>query len=185
VSGHEALDLARVAGIEVRTEGRDLVLTVPEATPDAAIDLIRRNKHSILALLADPAVAWSSESWEAFLQERTNLLQVDHELQPIQARGLAFETCIMEWLARTPIYTTHDMCGHCSVLEEADDPLLPVGLGGVGEAWLHRACIAPWRAARRAAAITAFTGMGIAMPSTAAPFSVPQNVEALGRSSSA
>jgi hypothetical protein len=179
MSGHEALDAARAAGVSVDTDGTDLVLTVPEPTPKTVIDLLKRNKLSILALLGDQSVPWTAQDWQALYIERAKLLQLDEGLPPAQASALAYEACLMEWLVRNAVYTTPQACCHCSGPERAGQSLLPIGIGGAGEAWMHQACVVPWRAARRAEAISALASMELAAPAPDALFSVPQTIDRL------
>jgi hypothetical protein len=60
MSALRALDAARAASIEVRLDGKDLVLSGASTPPTAVIDMLRRHKHSIVELLRQRYIAGTS-----------------------------------------------------------------------------------------------------------------------------
>ena len=56
MSAFRTLDAARAAGIEVRLDGKDLVLSGDSEPPPDVLDMLRRHKLSIVALLQRPLV---------------------------------------------------------------------------------------------------------------------------------
>ena len=76
----------------------------------------------------------------------------------------AFDILLAELLDRTFLRTRRpDRCAHCGGLEASNAVLKPIGWG-VRHAWLHDGCSAPWREARRIAAIAKMATMGIVSP---------------------
>jgi hypothetical protein len=93
----------------------------------------------------------------------------DHVERVIQIRGLprpeaeraTYEIVLVELLDVTHPNTLPDRCAHCGKPETPDATLV-----GWGErhAWLHSACIASWRALRRAKAEDDLGRLGVARP---------------------
>ena len=76
----------------------------------------------------------------------------------------AFDILLAELLDPTFLRTRRpDRCAHCGGLEASNAVLKPIGWG-VRHAWLHDGCSAPWREARRIAAIAKMATMGIVSP---------------------
>jgi hypothetical protein len=173
VSAYRALDAARAAGMLVQVDGKDLtILVTGEPTPDV-IDMLRRNKLSIVALLQQElrqkrllhlVQPWDADDWRAFFAERTAIAEFDGGLLRAEAEARAFHCCVAEWLLSNPIDSSPDRCLGCGKAEKTDDPLLAIGVVGAGQAWLHRDCVRAWHSARIAAAITALSAMNIATP---------------------
>ena len=78
MSAFRALDAARAAGVEVRLDGKDLVLSAASEPPTDVLDMLRRHKRSIVGLLQQryiaglpqPARPWDPEDWQALYDER-------------------------------------------------------------------------------------------------------------------
>src|SRR6185312_3752986 len=73
----------------------------------------------------------------------------------------AFACCIAEWLNRNPQRSWPGRCFGCGAYESSHDRLLPIGIGGAGQVWLHSGCSSAWYAGRQAEAIAALATMGI------------------------
>ena len=78
MSAFLALDAARAAGVEVRLKEKNLVLSCVRAPPPDILDMLRRHKHSIVALLQRPPVPrpslepsqpWDRDEWQSFFDE--------------------------------------------------------------------------------------------------------------------
>ena len=79
MSAFHALDAARATGIEVRLDGKDLVLSGASVPPTDVLDMLRRHKRSIVGLL-QPAQLWDAVDWRAFFDERAAVAEFDRGL---------------------------------------------------------------------------------------------------------
>jgi hypothetical protein len=138
MSAAEALKAARIAGVELRLDGDDLVLEASSPPPDTVLDRLSRHKPGIVALLRHGWNGWTAEDWQAFFDERAAIAEFDGGLPRAQAEGRAFACCVVEWLNRNFA---------CSLPECT---LVPLS---------HSRC---WPSARKAEAIAALATMGIA-----------------------
>jgi hypothetical protein len=103
MSPFDALAAARNAGIDIATDGGDLVLEAPVPPPAELLERLRRHKAAIVELLQPRADGWSAEDWQAFFNERAAIAEFDGGLQRPKAEVQAFSECVAEWLnhART------------------------------------------------------------------------------------
>jgi hypothetical protein len=163
MSAFKALDAARAAGIDVRLDGKDLALSATCEPPFDVLDMLRRHKLSIVALL-DLTQPWDPAEWLAYFDERAGIAEFDGGLPRAEAEARAFYCCVSEWLLRNPIASSPDRCLQCGKATRNDDPLLAIGVVGAGQAWLHRDCVPVWHSARKAAAVAALDTMGISCP---------------------
>jgi hypothetical protein len=129
---------------------------------DRWLPAIRQNKVAIMRLLRPGGDGWSAGEWQALFDARAGIAEVNGGLSRARAEGRALEWCLAEWLIRNPAYSSPDGCFGCDVGEHPHDRLLPVGIGGTGQVWLHSRCQPVWYAGRRAEAIVALAAMGIA-----------------------
>ena len=164
MSAAEALRSARAAGIEVGTDGDDLVLEASAPPPAVVLDLLSRHKLGIVALLRPGPGGWSAEDWQIFFHERAGIAEFDGGLPRPEAEGLAFACCVVEWLNRNFVRSPPGRCLACGNVHYAHDPLLPHGIEPTGHAWLHSRCWPAWQAGRKAEAVAALREMGIATP---------------------
>jgi hypothetical protein len=165
MSALQALDTARAVGIEVRLDGKDLMLAGVGDPPAEVLDMLRRHKLSIVGLLQQHAGTvsiepWDSADWQAYFDERAAIEEFDGGLVRGDAEARAYVWCVGEWLHRNATCSSRVHCVHCGRAESTSDLLLPVGLAGAG---LHRDCVSPWHAARTAAGVRALKAMGIAL----------------------
>jgi hypothetical protein len=173
MSAHRALDAARAAGMQVHVDGKDLtILVTGEPVPDV-IDMLRRHKLSIVALLQQDlrqkrllhlVQPWDADDWRAYFEERAAIVEFDGGVPRAEAEARAFDGCVAEWLLRNPIHSPPDQCLECGMAARADNPLLAIGVVGAGEAWLHCDCVRSWHSARMTAAVTALNAMNITAP---------------------
>ena len=161
MSAAEALKAARAANIRLATDGNDLVLDAATAPPDAVVELLKRHKAGVMALLNAATDGWSALDWLAFYDERAGIAEFDHGLTRGEAETHAFNCCIAEWLVHNPVNSPPGCCLGCGNGAYGDDPLLPFGTQSAGHAWLHERCWIAWRAARMGEAIKALASMGI------------------------
>src|ERR1041385_4131071 len=64
VTGREALEAARHAGVLIRLDGNDLVLQAKAAPPSSVVELIARHKSELRALLQTSTVQWLDQNPE-------------------------------------------------------------------------------------------------------------------------
>jgi hypothetical protein len=171
MSAFQALDAARAGGVEVRLNGKSLVLSAASEPPPGVLVMLRRHKCSIVSLLQgrflalrQPIQAWDPVDWRGFFDERAGIAEHDGGLPRAEAEARAFDCCVAEWLLRNPIDSSPDRCLECGKSARIDEPLLAIGVVGAGLAWLHCGCVPAWRSARRAAAVTALSAMNIVVP---------------------
>jgi len=178
MSAYHALDAARAAGFEVQLDGRNLAVSGIGELPTDIGDNLRRHKHSIRAALQQPLVPraplqpilpWDATDWRAFYDERAAIAEFDQGLSRVEAEVLAYEHCFGEWLGQNPVYSPSDRCLRCADTARASDVLLPVGIAGAGEVWLHRACSTAWCTIRYAEAVSGLAAMGITDPTGGSP----------------
>jgi hypothetical protein len=175
MSAFQALDAARAAGVEVRLDGNDLVLSAAGEAATDVMDMLRRHKLSIVALLQQDlrqkrllhlVYPWDPDDWRAYFEERAAIIEYDSRLPRAQAEARSFDCCVAEWLLRNPIDSTPERCLECGKPARPDSPLLAIGVVGAGQAWLHRDCVSAWHSARMAAAVVALSAMNIAAPAS-------------------
>jgi hypothetical protein len=132
---------------------------------DAAAALARREgfkeRAAIVALRRPPAEDWSTEDWQTHFNERAAIAEYDGKLSRPEAEALALACCTSEWLHRHAVTSPPGPCPICGDADRPNDPLLPVGIAGAGEVWLHIGCSTAWRTAREAEAVAALAAMGI------------------------
>lgn len=160
----DALKTARDAGIDVSLDGEDLALEAPAPPPADILALLSRHKAGIVAILQPGPDGWSAEDWQAFRLEQAAIAEFDGGLAPIDAEIRAFDCCVAEWLHRNPQYESSARCLVCQHSDRVNDRLLPVGIAGAGEVWLHSSCAREWAVARKSAAVAALAVMGITRP---------------------
>ena len=162
MSAFQALDVARAAGIEVRLDGEQLELSASREPPPEVMDMLRRHKLSIVALL-DPDRPWGAVEWLAYFDERAGIAEYDGGLPRAEAEKRAYDFCISEWLRRTAVISAPGPCPVCGGADCPNDPLLAIGIMG-GQTWLHLGCVNAWCGTRRAEAVAALDAMGIRCP---------------------
>jgi hypothetical protein len=150
VSAGEALKAARVAGIELRLDGDDLVLEASAPPPAAVLDLLSRHKPGIVMLLRLGGGGWSAEDWQVFFDERAGIAEFDGGLPRFEAEARAFACCVVEWLNRNLVRSPPGRCLACGDGDHVHDPLLPHGIEPTRHAWLHSRCWPAWHAGRKA-----------------------------------
>ena len=95
MSAANALKAARAAGVAVRLDGDDLVLTAATEPPAVILELLSQHKPDILALLRPGEDGWSSEDWQLFFDERAGIAEFDGRLSRAAAEASAFAAS--EW----------------------------------------------------------------------------------------
>ena len=157
----QALQAARAAGIQVKIDGVDLLLSASAPPSAAVLEGLSRHKVHVLALLRLEKVEWTPDDWRAFFDERAGILEFDGGLPRAEAEDQAFACCVVEWLNRNPARSAPGRCLACGDREYGYDPLLPYGVEPTGHAWLHSRCWEAWHAARKGEAVAALKAMGI------------------------
>jgi hypothetical protein len=153
--------VARIAGVSLHVDGRDLVLEASAPPPAAVLDLLKCHKAGVIALLRASDKDWPPEEWRAFYDERAGIAQYNGGLPRASAEALAHACCVSEWLNRTPVNSPNGHCLGCGESEHDHDLLLPFGTETTGHAWLHQRCWEAWRTRRNAEAAAALADMGI------------------------
>jgi hypothetical protein len=164
VSAAEALRAARAVGIEIETDGDDLVLEASAPPPAVVLDLLSRHKPAIVALLRPGPDGWSAEDWQAHFAERAGIAEFGGGLPRTEAEARAFECCVVEWMNRNFERSPPGRCLACGGGDQAHDALLPHGVEPTGHVWLHSRCWSAWHAGRKADAGAALKAMGITPP---------------------
>ena len=176
MSAFRTLDAARAAGIEVRLDGKDLVLSGASAPPPDVLDMLRRHKLSIVALLQrplaprpslQPSQPWDRDDWRAFSDEQVRIYESNGLSRPA-AEARAYDSCVAQWLCFKLVITQPGPCPICGDVDRPNDPLKPIGFIG-GRYWLHQGCVKAWCIARRAEAIAELAAMGISSPEGTSP----------------
>jgi hypothetical protein len=167
VSAAEALQAARAAGIRLGIEGETLTLEAAVEPSPAVLDLLRRHKTGLVALLRPANDGWSAADWLALFEERAGVAEFDGGLSRAAAEARAFACCLAEWLDRHPVRSPPGRCLACGAAEQGYDPLLPFGTETTGHAWLHSRCWPAWHSDLTAQAIAALALLGITEPRTA------------------
>ena len=108
---------------------------------------------------------WDADDWRAFFEERAAIAEHDDGLVRADAERQSFECCVMEWLwQHPPPASGPERCAHCGKpLGEPGRDGLPFLTGDGGHTWLHSGCHGNWTARRRAEAVAALAGHGLAM----------------------
>jgi hypothetical protein len=170
MSAYRALDAARAAGINVRLDGQDLILSGAAEPSTGMLGLLRQHKRTIVALLQrrpegpmQGRQSCDELDWLELYDEQLAIYERDHGLQHAEAERRAFDSCTAEWLWRTAVVSAPGPCPICGDADRANDPLLAIGIIG-GRAWLHIGCVKVWCSARKAEAVSALAAMGIANP---------------------
>jgi hypothetical protein len=168
MSAFHALDAARAAGVTVRLNGKNLVLSGASAPPPDILDMLRQHKLSIVALLQRPLVPrpslqpsqpWDRDDWRAFSDEQVRIYERNGLSRPA-AEARAYDSCVAQWLCFKLVITQPGPCPICGDLDRPNDPLKPIGIIG-GQYWLHDGCVKAWFIARRAEAMADLAAMGI------------------------
>jgi hypothetical protein len=161
MSAAEALRVAHAAGVTVTVDGGALLLEADAEPPRAVVDSLLLHKEAILALIQPGRDGWTTEHWRAYFEKcwRT-AISSDGRTQS-EARGPAFECCVIEWLNRHPAASAPGRCIWCGGPELRGAVVLPFGTEPGTHAWLHAECWPTWHQARRADAIAALLAMGI------------------------
>jgi hypothetical protein len=146
----ETLEAARSAQVQIHVDGRDLILEAPTPPTTELLQALAANKAALVALL-NPI--WGAEDWRRYFEERVQNLH--SEGRSADARRLALEACIAEWLKLHPARSRSDRCAACGDAKGQTKVLLPFGADRTGHAWLHADCWPAWYAERRALAETA------------------------------
>jgi hypothetical protein len=162
MSAVNAIKVARAAGVNLGTDGDDVMLEAAVRPSTEILDLLSRHKVEIVALLRPGRDGWSAKDWQVFFDERAGIAEFDGGLPRTQAEAQAFTCCVVEWLNRNPVRLQPGRCHHCGRAEHAHEPLLPFGAETDCHAWLHLRCWRAWHAARKAEAAAALAAMGIA-----------------------
>ena len=167
MSAFRTLDAARAAGIEVRLDGKDLVLSGASATPTDVLDMLRQHKFSIVALLQRPIVPcpslqpsqpWDRDDWRDFSDEQVRVYEGNGLSRPA-AEARAYDSCVAQWLCFELVITQPGPCPICGDPDRPNDTLQAIGFIG-GRYWLHNGCVKAWCIARRAEAVAAIDAMG-------------------------
>jgi hypothetical protein len=98
MSAAEVLKAARLAGIELKVDGGDLVLEAISSPPATILDQLSRHKAGIVAALRTGSDGWSVEDWHVFFDERAGIAEFDGALSRAQADAQAFSECVAEWV---------------------------------------------------------------------------------------
>jgi hypothetical protein len=164
MSAAEVLRTARAAGLQIATDGCDLLLEAREPPSPQVLSALASHKSGIIALLRASDGGWTAADWQAYFDERAGIAEFDGGLSRRQAEARAFACCVAEWLNRHPVLSSPGRCLSCGSGDHTGDVLLPFGIEPIGHAWLHSRCWSAWYANRKAQAIAALSVMGLPAP---------------------
>jgi hypothetical protein len=100
MSALQAVVAARNAGIDIATDGGDLVLEARAPPTAELLERLRKHKTAIVELLRPRADGWSAEDWQAYFNEHAAIAEFHGGLPRPQAEAQAFSECVTEWLNR-------------------------------------------------------------------------------------
>ena len=122
MSPQEALAAARSAGVEVRLDGKDLIVSSAGEPPDDICAMLSRQKPAIVEYLQAPPAEraacapetpppppapapvrpWSAADWRLFHNDRQLVAEITLGKTRQQARTYAYVCCIREWCRVRP-----------------------------------------------------------------------------------
>ena len=100
VTAPATLMLARAAGVQVRVEGRDLILSAPEPPPSHVIERLAAEKVEILEFASSGPDRLTPGDWQDLFEERAAVAEFDGELSRADAEACAFARCLLDWMVR-------------------------------------------------------------------------------------
>ena len=115
------IQMAHMAGISIFVEGTTLLLQADTAPPGSILDAIKMNKARIIACLSAEKSIWSNSDWVEYFEERAAIAEYDGGLSRAEARSIAFDCCIKEWLNQ------NQLCDF-NQYSQAEDALREMGL---------------------------------------------------------
>lgn len=157
------LKQAQADGLSLTLTGRGTMLIKgPQPAVDRWKPALRECKAGLLALLqAASSAPWDAADWRAYRDERAAVAEFDGGLSRRDAEGMAYRSCVSEWLCRHPQVSAPGSCAHCGRGDLAGRIVMPYGDAVHGHIWLHGECWPAWYAQRRQAAVEALAGFGI------------------------
>lgn len=164
MSALEALEVARAAGLALFVDGNGLIVEGSVPPPDAVVDLLRRHKTDLIALLTGGSPAWTPEDWQAFFDERAGRLEFDEHVAREEAEAMAYRTCVIEWLRQHPVHAPAGRCASCGGSETNGAPVVPLAISPTPRDWLHPSCWPEWNAHRELEATAALAELGLNPP---------------------
>ena len=164
MSAVEALRLAWENGVRLGVAGADLILDADREPVPRVLEVIRRHKAGIVALLTAAKGDWTARDWRAFYDERAGIAEHDGRMTRAEAETQAFECCVVEWLNRNHEPSLPGLCAWCREGRCDGGVVLPFGADAQGHTWLHGECWEAWHARRRAQAVEGLVRLGIPMP---------------------
>jgi hypothetical protein len=164
MSPTSVIALARDAGIRIDVDGDNLVLEAPVEPSADVLDLLRRHKMDLIALLTGGAPAWTPEDWQAFFDERAGIVEFDGRATRDEAEAQAYRCCVVEWLRQHPVQVQSDRCAACGSEARDGAMVVPLGTTRTARDWLHPMCWPEWNAEREAEAVTGLAQFGIHPP---------------------
>src|SRR5215831_16063267 len=96
MSALQVVAAARNAGIDIATDGGDLVLEARAPPTAELLERLRQHKTAIVELLRPRADGWSAEDWQAYFNERAAIAEFDGGLPRLEAEAQSFSECVAE-----------------------------------------------------------------------------------------
>jgi hypothetical protein len=157
----KVLRIANRAGVNVRVDGGDLILSGASEPPVRIPDLLSRYKSSVLALLRGPQQHWTSCDWQMYFDWCAFQAKFRDGMAHEAAEARALECCVAGWLTTHPVQSAPGHCLFCAAPEQDENPLLSYGTDDTGHVWLHAMCSYPWSDNRKSNAIAELKALGI------------------------
>ena len=161
------IERIRDNGGEIALVADDLRLRVPASLINELADAVRAEKDAIKrALKRETGDLWQSADYRAYYDERAGIAEFDGGQSREEAKTIAFECCVVEWLDRNPAPSHPDRCAWCGRPDAEGRAIVPFGSHRIGHAWLHPECWSPWRERRRGEAVSALEELGLLAPAS-------------------
>jgi hypothetical protein len=90
MSACRALEMARIAGVEIRLDGSDLLLKASSKPPAEVMDALSQHKAEIVTILRPGRDGWSAENWGIFFDQRAAIAEFNGGLPRAEAEARAF-----------------------------------------------------------------------------------------------
>ena len=101
------------------------------------------------------------KEWWEYSEERAAIAQYsDYGVSRHEANVHAHDACVDKWIVKNEVPSTDNLCAHCSVGEQPNDPLRSYP----GAALLHAGCYPTWLRSRKTEAIAGLAAIGMRPP---------------------
>jgi hypothetical protein len=151
---HQLIAEVRAIGGVLSISGERLRVLSDDPVPDDLLSRLRAAKADVMDAIRQPR-SWRVQDWRDYYDERAAIVEHDAAKPRMEAQAVAFEHCIVKWLAlNPPVDRGPDACCFCGNHAGAHALVVLAGDGSLHRI-VHARCHTPMRAKRRAEAATA------------------------------